>query len=157
MAIVSPPYTVRVERTRHMNAPIDQVATVLEDTARSPQWNPMLDKIAPASSQGQGLHSTFTWEAHIAGVPLSGMSETTVWDSGKSYAWISTERLTPGSVEGRFMLTPVDAQHTDVTATLSSNFAPAVASLIYLPAVTRYFEEAVDEALANIEGIAAMP
>jgi hypothetical protein len=116
----------------------------------------MLDKIAPATMQGQGLHSSLTWNAHIAGVPLSGTSETIAWDRGKSYAWICTERLTPGSVEGRFTLMPVDAQHTDVTARLASDFPPGVASLFSLPSVTRYFEEAVDEALSNIEGMAAM-
>jgi hypothetical protein len=65
--------------------------------------------------------------------------------------------MTPGSVEGRFMLSPIDAQHTDVTARLASDFPPAVASLFHIPAVTRYFEEAVDESLANIEGMAATP
>ena len=156
MTAGNPPYNMRIERTRRINAPVDRVSAVLEDTARAPKWNPMLDTMTPATTQGQGLHSTLTWDAHVAGVPLSGTSEATAWDSGKSYAWISTERMTPGSVEGRFMLTPVDGQHTDLTARLSSDFPPAVASLFYLPAVTRYFEEAVDEALANIEGM-AMP
>ena len=157
MTAGTPPYTVRVERTRHMHVPVSRVAGVLEATAHAANWNPLLDTIAPATRQGQGLHASLTWEAHIAGVPLAGTSETTVWDSGKSYAWICTERMTPGSVEGRFMLMPVDAQHTDVTARLASDFPPAIASLFYLPAVTRYFEEAVDEALANIEGMAATP
>jgi Polyketide cyclase / dehydrase and lipid transport len=157
MTTGGPPYNVRVERTRHMNAPIDRVAAVLEDTAHAAKWNPMLDTIAPATLQGQGMHSSLTWQAHIAGVPLSGTSEATAWDTGKSYAWVCTERMTPGSVEGRFMLAPVDAQHTDVTARLASDFPPAVASLFYIPAVTRYFEEAVDESLANIEGMAATP
>jgi hypothetical protein len=77
--------------------------------------------MTPATLQGQGVHSSLTLKAHIAGVPLSGTSETIAWDRGRSYAWICMERQTPGSVEGRFTLTPVD------------------------------------EALANIEGMAAMP
>src|SRR5690349_18679821 len=133
MAAGSPPFTVRIERTRHMSAPCDRVAAVLEDPARAPHWNPLLDKMTPASMQGQGLHSSVTWETHVAGVPLAGTSEAIVWDSGKSYAWVGTERITPGSVEGRFLLTPVDAQHTDVTAILSSTLPPAVASLFRLP------------------------
>lgn len=157
MTTGSPPFNVRIERTRHMNAPCDRVAAVLEDPTRAQKWNPMLDKMTPASMQGRGLHSTVTWDAHVAGVPLSGTSETIVWDSGKSYAWVGTERVTPGSVEGRFLLAPVDAQHTDVTAILSSNLPPAVASLFQIPGVTQQFEGAVDEALANIEGMAAMP
>jgi Polyketide cyclase / dehydrase and lipid transport len=79
MTTASPVYTVRIERTRRLNAPVDRVAAVLEDTAQAPTWNPMLDTIAPASMQGQGLHSTLTWQAHVAGVPLSGTTETTVW------------------------------------------------------------------------------
>jgi hypothetical protein len=157
MTTASPVYTVRIERTRRVSAPIDRVAAVLEDTARAPKWNPMLDTIAPATMQGQGLHSTLTWEAHVAGVPLSGTTETTVWDSGKSYAWVSTERVTPGSMEGRFILTPVDAQHTDLTAILSSDLPPAVVALFHLPGVTQQFEGAVDQALTNIEGMAATP
>jgi hypothetical protein len=154
MTTASPPYTVRIERTRRLYAPIDRVAAVLEDTARASKWNPMLDTIAPATMQGQGLHSSLTWTAHVAGVPLSGTSETVVWDSGKSYAWISTEQVTPGSVEGRFILTPVDAQHTDLTAILSSNLPPAVVSLFQLPGVTQQFEGTVDQALTNIESMA---
>jgi hypothetical protein len=156
MGTGGPPYNVRIERTRRIHSPVERVATVLEDTASATKWNPMLDKIAPATLHGQGLHSSLTWDAHIAGVPLSGTSESVAWDSGKSYAWICTERLTPGSVEGRFTLIAVDAQHTDVTARLASDFPPGVASLFSLPAVTRYFEEAVDEALANIDSMAGM-
>jgi hypothetical protein len=113
----------------------------------------MLDTMAPATMQGQGLHLSLTWEAHVAGVPLLGTSETIVWDSGKSYAWISMERVTPGSVEGRFILTPVDALHTDLTAILPSNLLPAVDALPHLPGVTQQFEGAVDQALVNIEGL----
>src|SRR5215813_13171242 len=32
MATGSPPYSVHLQRTRHMNAPVDRVAAVLEDT-----------------------------------------------------------------------------------------------------------------------------
>jgi hypothetical protein len=53
MTTGGPPYNVRVERTRHMNAPIDRVAAVLEDTAHAAKWNPMLDTIAPATLQGR--------------------------------------------------------------------------------------------------------
>src|SRR5258708_5407951 len=42
MATGSPPYNVRIERTRHINAPVDRVAAVLENTARAPEWNPLL-------------------------------------------------------------------------------------------------------------------
>jgi hypothetical protein len=60
-------------------------------------------------------------------------------------------------MEGRFILTPVDAQHTDLTAILSSDLPPAVVAQFHLPGVTQQFEGAADQALSNMEGMATTP
>jgi hypothetical protein len=82
MATGSPPYNVRIERTRHINAPVGRVTAVLEDTARAPEWNPLLDKMAPTTLQGRGLHSSLTWEARVAGVPLSARARRSSGTAG---------------------------------------------------------------------------
>jgi uncharacterized membrane protein len=144
----------KIEQTLKVKVPAEDVCSLIENVARTPEWNPLVKEIRLGEGDGRGIGSTVEWKAELAGITISGTSVTTTWKPGKEYAWRNTEQATGLSLEGRFIVRPAGGQ-TAVTATVSFSLPKAATPLLNLTGSKTLFTAAVRKALQNIVKAAA--
>jgi uncharacterized membrane protein len=70
-----------IQKSVTINAPVDQVRSILEDPERQSELNPNL-KLLSYRPSPLGFYDT-TWEYKMAGMKLSGESTVTAYEPGK--------------------------------------------------------------------------
>lgn len=64
---------VKADGSIVINAPVDKVYELMEDTERLPEWMPLL--IDVSDIQGEGVGQTFNWTYKFIGIKFKGKSE----------------------------------------------------------------------------------
>ena len=119
-----------VHYSQKINAPVNDVASLVEDVGNAPSWHPLVNSVVPKKGGGRGLGSTVEWKAELAKREVFGVSEAIVWDPGKEYIWKGTESGSDVSFEVRVVLQPSGKGMTEVSADMSYQIPDDIAPLV---------------------------
>ena len=156
MSTISQPSVQTVQRSLVVNADAKKVSSLIEDVARTPEWQPIFTRVTPLTQGTLGPGSELECEALAVGKRFTGTSHILKWKSGNEYTWRLREPDTGQTMDGGILLNPRDGQ-TEVTMWLSYNLTGEVAIILSAAGFISFLSNALDQALFNLNGKVAVP
>ncbi len=156
MSTVSQPPVQTVQRSLLVNADAKKVSSLIEDVARTPEWQPIFTRVTPLTQGALGPGSELECEALAVGKRFTGTSHILKWNSGNEYAWRLREPDTGQTMDGGILLSPKNGQ-TEVTMWLSYSLAGEVALVLSHAGFISFLSNAIDQALFNLTSKVTAP
>ncbi len=153
--MVQPPVQT-VQRSLVVNADAKNVSSVIEDVARTPEWQPIFTRVTPPTQGALGPGSELECEAVAVGKRFTGTSHILTWNTGNEYTWRLREPDTGQTMDGGILLNPRDGQ-TEVTMWLSYSLAGEVALVLSAAGFSTFLSNALDQALFNLNRKVVVP
>jgi uncharacterized membrane protein len=126
----------KYEKSITVNAPVEEVATILEDVSKSAEWMGGLRELRLLAGNPHDIGAKMYWKSDVLGYIFEGTSEVTKHIHGKEYEIKNTEkRLNITSID-RFVLNE-RGDKTKVTWTLKTNIPDNVRPVLKLLHVKR--------------------
>jgi Polyketide cyclase / dehydrase and lipid transport len=149
MTTISQPSVQTVQRSLVVNADAKKVSSLIEDVARTPEWQPIFTRVTPPTQGILGPGSELECEALAVGKKLTPTCHILKWNSGNEYTWRLREPDTGQTMDGGILLNPRDGQ-TEVTMWLSYSLAGEVALVLSSAGFISFLSNALDQALFNL-------